>query len=64
MVQKMIKNNITLSALCASVVPRSVQVPENRTRGKKSIRTGPGTAGTSESVLEPETEPAKALGQF
>ena len=47
-----------------SVVPGSVQVPENRTRGKKSTRTGPGTARKSKSVLEPESEPPKALGQF
>ena len=47
-----------------SVVPGSVQVPENRTRGQKSFRTGPGTARISESVLEPEPEPPKALGQF
>ena len=48
----------------SSVVPGSVQVPENRTRGQKSFRTGPGTARISESVLEPEPEPPKALGQF
>ena len=47
-----------------SVVPGSVQVPENRTHGKKSLRTGPGTARISESVLEPEPEPPKSLGQF
>ena len=50
--------------LTPSVVPGSVQVPENRTRGQKSFRTGPGTARISESVLEPEPEPPKALGQF
>ena len=47
-----------------SVVPGSVQVPENRTRGQKSFRTGPGTARISESVLEQEQEPPKALGQL
>ena len=47
-----------------SVVPGSVQVPENRTRGQKSFRTGPGTARISQSVLEPEPEPPRALGQF
>ena len=47
-----------------SVVPGSVQVPENRTHGQKSFRTGPGTARISESVIEPEPEPLKALGQF
>ena len=33
-----------------AVVPGSVQVPENRTRGQKSFRTGPGTARIPESV--------------
>ena len=47
-----------------SVVPGSVQVPENRTRGQKTVRTGPGTAKISESVLELEPEPLKTLGQF
>ena len=47
-----------------SVVPGSVQVPENRTRGQKSFRTGPGTARISESVLEQEQEPLKALDKF
>ena len=47
-----------------SVVPGPVQVPKNRTRGQKSFRTGPGTARISESVLEPEPEVPKALGQF
>ena len=45
-------------------VPGSVQVPKNWTRGQKSFRTGPGTAIISESVLEPEPELPKALGQF
>ena len=48
----------------SSVVVGSVQVPENQTRGKKSLRTGAGTARISVSVLEPEPEPPKALGQF
>ena len=47
-----------------SVVPGSVQVPENRTREQKSFLTGPKTARISESVLETEPEPPKALGQF
>ena len=47
-----------------SVVPGSVQVPENQTRGQQSFRTGPGTAKISESVLEPEPEPPKALDLF
>ena len=46
------------------VVPGSVQAPENRTRGKKSIRTGPGTARKSKSVLEPEPELPNAVCQF
>ena len=45
-------------------VPGSVQVPKNRTRGQKSFRTGPGTGKISESVLKPEPEQLKALGQF
>ena len=49
-------------AIFISVVPGSVQVPENRTHGQKSIRTG--IARKSESVLEPEPEPPKALVQF
>ena len=53
-----------MRGLETSVVPGSVQVPENRTHGQKSFRTGPGTARISESVLEPEPEPPKALGQF
>ena len=50
--------------ILASVVPGSVQVPKNRTRGPKSFRTVPGTARIYESVLEPEPEPSKSLGQF
>ena len=45
-----------------SVVPGSVQVPNIWTSGQNSLRTGPGTARKSESVLEPE--PTKAVGQF
>ena len=44
-----------------SVVPRSVQVPENRTRSQKSHRTGPKPARKAESVLELEPEPEKAI---
>ena len=47
-----------------SVVPKSVQVPENRIHVQKSGRTNPGTARKSESVLEPELETPKTLGQF
>ena len=47
-----------------SVVPGSVQIPEIRTRGKKSIRTGPGTARKSKSVLELEPEPQNDVCQF
>ena len=50
--------------LWISVVPGSVQVPKNRTRWQKSCRTGPGTARNSKSLLEPEPEPLKALGQL
>ena len=45
-------------------MPRLVQVPENWSRGKISIRTRPRTARKYESVLEPEPEPPTALGQF
>ena len=43
-------------------MPGSVQVPKNRTHEQKNLITGPGTAGKSDSVLEPEPEPPKALG--
>ena len=48
----------------SNVVPESVQVPEKRTRGQKSFRTGPGTARNSKSVLEQQPAALKALGQF
>ena len=38
-----------------SIADESVQVPENWTHGQKSIRTEPGTAKKSWSVLEPGT---------
>ena len=38
--------------------------PRTRPVGKKPIRTGPGTARKSKSVLEMELEPPKAVCQF
>ena len=57
-------SGICLVLTLGSVVPGSVQVPENWTCGKKSIRTGPGTARKSKSVLEPEPKPPNAVCQF
>ena len=49
---------------CISVLCPGQSSTREPDPGQKSFRTGPGTARISESVLEPEPEPPKALSQF
>ena len=62
--QKGFFRHYLLHATQTSVMLGYFWVPENRTRGKKYCRTGPGTARQSMQVLEPDPELSGGSSQF